>query len=157
MCFLNSLTLFASLAARGSEFHFSATRLLKKCCCISNLEFTLIIVWPPSVALVRWLLSSGACWNHTDLATLSTPFRILYAYFRSWSSLLCSRVSIPNSLSLSSYDLLCSPVTSFTIFFWTASRRSTSPLCHGDHSWTVNSRCGLTYCTKIFGRTVLSL
>ena len=116
MMFLNFPTFFASLAARGSEFHFSATRWLKKFRRISNLEFTLTLLCPPSVALVRWLLSSGAWWNHVDLSTLSTPLRIFYFRIRSWSSFRCSRVSIPSSLSLSSYDLLCSPVTSLNCF-----------------------------------------
>ena len=143
MMFLNSLTLFTSLAARGSEFHLSATRWLKMFRLISYREFTLTTLCPSSVALVRWFPSIGACWNHVDLSTWWTPFRILYVWIRSWSSLRCSRVSIPCSLSLSFYVLLCSPVTSFTIFFWTASSKSSSPLCHGDQAWTANSRCGL--------------
>ena len=83
--YLNSRTVVAPFASRGSEFHLSATLWLKKFLRSSNLEFSRTIWCPPSVARVR---PTGVWWNHLALSTSSISFKILKACTRSWPCLL---------------------------------------------------------------------
>ena len=77
--FLKLDTVGAFFTCSGNSFHFSATLWLKKFLLGSDLDVTLTMLCPPSVALVLWVLSSGTWVNQVFLSTSSTPFRILKA------------------------------------------------------------------------------
>ena len=96
--YLNSRTVLAPFASRGSEFHLSATLWLKFLRS-SNLEFYRTMWCLPSAACGR---PTGVWWNHLVLSTSSISFKILKACTRSWPCLLFSNVSIPNSVRRSS-------------------------------------------------------
>ena len=82
--YLNSRTVVAPFASRGSEFHLSATLWLKFLRS-SNLEFYRTMWCLPSAACGR---PTGVWWNHLVLSTSSISFKILKACTRSWPCLL---------------------------------------------------------------------